>query len=444
MATLEADIIKPQLRFECYQDSWKIISLSELLDFKNGVNASKADYGSGYKFINVLDIIDNDFITHDNIKGYVNIDARTFGKNIVEHGDILFQRSSETREEVGQSNVYLDKINPATFGGFVIRGKKIAEYNPFFLHLALKTPKARKEITSKSGGSTRYNVGQNTLSEVKVILPGIPEQQKISSFLTAIDKRINLLEQKKTKLEDYKKGIMQQIFSQEIRFKPRLEELNLPPGTVADLAADFPDWKERTFEEVYTTYTTNSFSRADLNLEDGEIRNIHYGDVHTRLDLLFDIEKQELPFINPSIDLSRISDENYCKEGDLILADASEDYNDIGKAIELKSIRKTKMVAGLHTILARPNKHIVALGFSGYLFKSEYVRLQIKKIAQGTKVLGLSVKQLNIIRIQLPCIEEQTKIVSFLSSIDQKIALVEKQIKESKEFKEGLLQQMFV
>ncbi len=226
------------MRFPEFDGEWVAKCLSELMSFKNGLNASKDDYGSGYKFINVLDIINNDFIKHDSIIGSVNVKEADFIKNIVEYGDILFQRSSETREEVGQANVYIDEETPATFGGFVIRGKKKADYNPVFLNYLLKTASARKEITSKSGGSTRYNVGQETLSSVKINTTIIAEQNKIASILTKIEARIQT--QNKI-IEEYKllkMGMMQKIFKQEYRFKD--EQGN-----------NFPDWKEKKIGDVF-------------------------------------------------------------------------------------------------------------------------------------------------------------------------------------------------
>jgi type I restriction enzyme S subunit len=187
----------PELRFPEFEEKWVEKSLSDLFTFKNGINAVKEDYGTGYKFINVLDIIGNDYITNDTIIGSVNVSLDVFNKNIVEFGDILFQRSSETRNEVGQANVYLDKDKPATFGGFVIRGKAKEEYDPLFMNSLLKTKSSRKEITSKSGGSTRYNVGQDTLSSVNIFTTNIKEQTKISTFLTTVDKRLKLLQAKK-------------------------------------------------------------------------------------------------------------------------------------------------------------------------------------------------------------------------------------------------------
>ena len=208
----------PKIRFQEFDREWMKIILGELLSFKNGLNSDKQNYGSGVKFINVLDIINNDFITYDNIIGSVEVSDSEYEKNKVGYGDILFQRSSETREEVGQSNVYLDVKN-ALFGGFVIRGKMKQNYYPMFMNYLLKTWLARKEITTKSGGSTRYNVGQDTLSKVTIYTTSLPEQQKIAEFLSAVDEKIRQLTRKKELLEQYKKGVMQKLFSQEIRFK---------------------------------------------------------------------------------------------------------------------------------------------------------------------------------------------------------------------------------
>ena len=156
--------------------------LGDLLEFKNRINASKEQYGKGVKFINVLDILNNDFITYESIIGKVDVDSTIIEKFSVQYGDVLFQRSSETREEVGTANIYLDKDKIATFGGFVIRGKKIGNYNPIFFNKLLKTESARESITSKSGGSTRFNIGQDILSSISLYFPSIYEQDRIASF----------------------------------------------------------------------------------------------------------------------------------------------------------------------------------------------------------------------------------------------------------------------
>lgn len=204
----------PKVRFKEFEQdgAWVEKKLGELLDFKNGINASKEQYGSGIKFINVLDILNNQFIMYDNIIGKVDVDEEVVEKNSVTYGDILFQRSSETQEEVGTANVYLDKERRATFGGFVIRGKRIGDYDPMFLNALLKTSEVRKSIFTKAGGSTRFNVGQETLSSTIIYLPSLPEQQKIATCLSAVDELITAQQEKIAQLQQHKKGLMQGLF----------------------------------------------------------------------------------------------------------------------------------------------------------------------------------------------------------------------------------------
>ena len=139
-------MLVPKLRFREFKNEWKIINLKQILSFKNGINANKDSYGRGIKYISVGDILNNTFITYDKIKGLVDINEKMLNENGVEYGDIVFQRSSETFNDIGQSNVYLDKEKVATFGGFVIRGKKIGDYNPLFLNYLLKAPYNRRKI----------------------------------------------------------------------------------------------------------------------------------------------------------------------------------------------------------------------------------------------------------------------------------------------------------
>jgi type I restriction enzyme S subunit len=209
----------PNLRFPGFEGEWEEKELGDFLEFKNGINASKEQYGKGIKFINVLDILNNDFITYEKITGSVNVSFDIAAKYPVNYGDILFQRSSETREEVGTANVYLDKKHTATFGGFVIRGRKVGEYDPIFLNKLLKTDKARNNITSRSGGSTRYNVGQETLSSIKLHFPTLSEQEIIASFLSLVDKRIEaqikIIEELKLLKNTLRNRLFKQIINEE-------------------------------------------------------------------------------------------------------------------------------------------------------------------------------------------------------------------------------------
>ena len=273
------------------------------------------------------------------------------------------------------------------------------------------------------------NITKSDVLAFPLKYPVKEEQTKIASFLSAVDEKISQLTQKHELLSQYKQGMMQKLFSQQLRFK-------------ADDGSEFGEWEEVKFSGIFNFHQTNSYSRA-LLAEYGEIMNIHYGDIHTKFSMLFDVNKESVPFLNDEVDTSKIAKEQFLKVGDLVIADASEDYKDIGKSIEVISLNNQKVVAGLHTYIARPVKPF-ALGFCGYMMQTFPVREQIKKLATGISVLGISKTNLGKVELKVPSLEEQTKIANFLSAIDQKIEVVVQQIEQAKTWKKGLLQQMFV
>lgn len=202
-------------------------------------------------------------------------------------------------------------------------------------------------------------------------------------------------------------------------------------------------WAPEPMGEVYSFKGNNSLSRDKLNYDAGSVKNIHYGDIHTKFSTHFVITQELVPFINEAEECV-IRDENLCTEGDMIFADASEDMADIGKAIEITHLNGERVVSGLHTILARRTGERIALGFGGHLFKSGWVRTQIQKEAQGTKVLGISPKRLRNVQLPLPNDSaEQQKIADCLSSLDELIAAQARKVDALKTHKKGLMQQLF-
>ncbi|SIT97425.1 type I restriction enzyme, S subunit [Epilithonimonas bovis DSM 19482] len=188
---------------------------------------------------------------------------------------------------------------------------------------------------------------------------------------------------------------------------------------------------------------TNSFSRENLNYENGTVKNIHYGDIHTKFQALFDIRNEVVPFINEDINIRRISEDNFCKEGDIIFADASEDLEDVGKSIEVINLNDVRLLSGLHTLLARPKENVFHLGFNAYLFKSNRVRTQIQRESQGTKVLSINVGRISKIELSFPAVKEQQKIASFLSLIDERIQTQIKIIEQLETLIKGLSEKLF-
>ena len=353
-----------------------------------------------------------------------NSDEQKSMKSKFKVGDVLF----------GKLRPYLRKFYLARFDGvctseiWVLRPKSVPSN---FLYQTVQSHMFSRVANIQSGTKMpRSDWRVVSQSEFKIPID-YKEQQKIAAFLSSVDTKIEQLGKKKALLEQYKKGMMQKLFSQEIRFKD--EQGN-----------NYPDWEKVKFSSLYSFQPTNSFSRDRLNYKDGRVRNIHYGDIHTKYRPGFELDKENVPFLESGIDLGKVSEASCCKEGDLVIADASEDYSAIGKTIELLNLNSEQVLAGLHTILARLNTDRVHVGYGAYVMACCTVKLQVMRIAHGTKVLGISAGRMGKIELPLPSREEQQKIADFLSAIDRKIELVAAQIGQTRAFKKGLLQQMFI
>jgi type I restriction enzyme, S subunit len=289
--------------------------------------------------------------------------------------------------------------------------------------------------SEKKEGNTPYIV-LGTIKDMKVLFPESPvEQQKIGSCLSSLDDIITAQQAKLDLLKSHKKGLMQNLFPQAGEKVPRYRFPEFAQGG---------EWKFEPFNKVYSFLVTNSLSREFLNYERGTVRNIHYGDIHTKFSTLFDITRENVPFINPEVSIEKIKSENYCIEGDMIFADASEDILDVGKSIEIVNLNGQKLLAGLHTLMARQLDKKIQLGFGGYLFQSNPVRKQIQREAQGAKVLGISGTRIGAIEISYPQNpKEQQKILECLTTLDSLLSGQYQIIEKLKMHKKGLMQGLF-
>ena len=194
------------MRFPEFTEEWEEHALAEYLDFKNGLNPDVKRIGRGLPFISVMDILADGTINYDSIRGKVEATEREIENFSVEKGDILFQRSSETLEDVGRANVYMDN-RTAVYGGFVIRGRKIGDYNPLFFKYLLSAPLARKRTCRMGAGAQHFNIGQDGLSKISLCFPLMEEQNKIARLLSLIDERIVTQNKIIDKLQSLIKGL---------------------------------------------------------------------------------------------------------------------------------------------------------------------------------------------------------------------------------------------
>lgn len=197
------------------------------------------------------------------------------------------------------------------------------------------------------------------------------------------------------------------------------------------------DWDVRTLGEVFTFFRTGNNSRSDLD-GNGEINYIHYGDIHTKWNTTLNAKEEMIPYVSSN----KIKDLPTIKNGDLIMADASEDYEGIGKSIEVKNIGNRIMVSGLHTFLMRGNKEVLLDGFKGYIQYMNPVKDALRKISTGISVYGISKYKVKNVQFPVPPLEEQKAIAEVLTDTDNTIISLRKLIDKKEKIKQGVMQQL--
>lgn len=176
------------------------------------------------------------------------------------------------------------------------------------------------------------------------------------------------------------------------------------------------EWSAERFDKVFELLSTNSFSRENLTNEvtKNNIQNIHYGDIHAKFENeILDCETEKLPYIKDEVILKQ--NFNFIKDGDLIITDASEDYEGVGECVEALNVGNKKIVSGLHTFMARDNSGLTAKGFRTYIFRNPKVNIELKKIATGISVYSISKANLQKLKLPIPPLPEQKKLHKYLA-----------------------------
>ena len=198
------------------------------------------------------------------------------------------------------------------------------------------------------------------------------------------------------------------------------------------------EWEKCKVSDLLDFYSTNSLSWEQLEYDTNAMMNLHYGLIHVGLSTMVDLAKDKLPNIKED---NMPKNYELCKEGDVAFADASEDTDEVAKAIEFYNLAGKHVVCGLHTIHGRDNKCKTVVGFKGYAFSSTAFHNQIRRIAQGTKIYSISTKNFSECYIGLPSKPQQTKIATLLRLIDERIATQNKIIEKLESLIKGIIYQ---
>ena len=266
------------------------------------------------------------------------------------------------------------------------------------------------------------NINVQDFFDITKYTPSIQEQEKIANFLTNIDKKISLTEEKLELFREYKKGVMQKIFSQELRFKD-------------SNGNDYPEWEEKKLGEIGDTYNGLTGKSAE-DFGRGK-KYITYKNIYDNTKINMNI----LELVN--IELGE--KQNKVEYGDIFFTTSSETPNEVGySSVLLDKIQEDIYLNSFCFGFRLKNKVKYLPEFFRYLLRSSNFRTSIYILAQGSTRFNLSKVELLKLKVLLPALEEQQKIADFLSSIDSKLESIEKELEGLKEFKKGLLQQMFV
>ena len=397
----------PQLRFPEFKGEWERKKFDEIFLFSTGKNIKQNEaspefetpcvrYGELYHMY-------DEVITE--VINKTNLDKSEL---LFSNGDeILLPSAGEDPLDIGSASALT--ISDVAIGRTIniLKPVKANVYSQIYVAYYINH-KLKKAISKLAKGVSISNVYNSDLKTLSLNLPTLPEQKRIASFFTVLDKKISALKQKKNLLEQYKKGVMQKIFSQELIFKD-------------DKGKDFPKWEKKKLGEVGTFFSGGTPLTTKRRYFGGKIPFIRSGEINSDSTAQFITEEG---LNNSSAKMVEV--------GDLLYAL----YGATSGEVAISKIKGAINQAILCIRTKMDNRFL----HNYFLLQKENI---IKTYLQGGQG-NLSADIIKSLQIPISSIAEQTKISNFLSAIDEKINRTENQIQQTEQYKKGFLQNMFV
>lgn len=395
--------LAPKLRFKGFDDKWRNQKLTDLAE----INPSNKSLPDKFIYIDLESVVKGQLLKENEI---LKNGSPSRAQRYLKQNDILFQMVRPYQ----MNNLFFNKSGDyvASTGYAQIRTKENSKFIYQYLHLQNFVDKVIERCT----GTSYPSINSSDLGNIKISIPTLPEQQKIASFLSAVDEKIQQLTRKKELLELYKKGVMQQLFSGKLRFKD-------------EKGKAFPKWEEKRLDEV-ANFRRGSFPQPyGLAKWFDEINGLPFVQV-------YDVDDNMRLKPNTKTMISKLAADQsvFVKEGTLVITIQGS----IGR------IAKTQYDAYVDRTLLifQSYKKPIDVDYFKYVVS---LLFEIEKTkAPGGTIKTITKEALSSFKIMIPQIEEQKKIADYLSNIDNKIESVTKQITQTQTFKKGLLQQLFV
>ena len=408
----------PRLRFPGFDEPWNPALLSDYFAKNIKKNADGAITNvicnsAKQGLIPQRDYFDKDIANSDNTDGYYIIETNDFVYNPRKSADAPYGPiSSYKYPEAGiVSPLYL-----------CFRAKQ--EIKPLYFEWYFRSSAWHRYIYMSGDSGARHDrvsIKDDTFFAMPINVPTAKEQDRIASFLNAIELRIDKQRSLVEALKKYKRGLSDSLFA----------HISQSSGC-----------KIVKLGDAFDLLQNNTFSREDLTSELSTVQNIHYGDVLIKYGAIVNIAEDKPPYIKPDIELKKYSSASYLCNGDIVFADTAEDYT-VGKATEIAGANGLSVLSGLHTIPCRPLIKFQPM-YLGYYFNSSLFRTQIYPLIQGTKVSSISKGELIKANVYVPTLEEQKKIALLLYSMDCRITKEERKSSDLITARKALLQQLFI
>ena len=396
----------PHLRFPEFTKEWEMASLQDIA----AVNPKSNPLQNSFVYID-LEAVEKGELRK--IQEVMREEAPSRAQRVIYKNDILFQCVRPY-----QKNNYIHKIQSksnqqwvASTGYAQIRTTEI----PNYIYHLVNTDGFNRKVMVRCTGSSYPAINSEDLATIRFYLTtDTKEQLKISRLLDLLDERIATQNKIIDKLQSLIKGLV-------------------------DSLLENPSWEKVYLRSFMQFYSTNSLSWEQLSYSNGNVRNLHYGLIHGFQTSM--IDSTLLPRILPNYLPKQYT---VCQDGDVVFADASENTNEIGKAIEFSNTIDVKTVCGLHTIHGRDIKQNTILGFKGFAFNSRYFHDQVRRLAQGTKVYSITAKNLSSCYVYIPDMIKQENVVRLLNVYEENLSLNRTLLNKYEIQKQYLLQQMLI
>ena len=418
-------MMEQKIRFKGFEGEWKTSTIGEIAPLSGGYAFQSNHFSSvGIPIVRISNILETGIV------------GGVFAKYATFDGDADF-RLYDGDAVIAMSGATTGKVAIVHTQGFLYQNQRVGKFTKTdrviydFLTTIVKSHKFRADLSCLLTSSAQPNASSKDIDSITHSIPlDKDEQPAIGKYFTSLDSQISASTSRLASLKQMKAASLQAMFPQEGETVPKIRFKGFEG-----------EWKKVMFSETFEFLKNNSLSRAELSNE-GDIVNVHYGDVLIKYGDLLNIQNEELTFIADNKIGNTLYNSCHLQNGDIIIADAAED-NTVGKCSEIVNICNKRVVSGLHTIPCRPLNRF-AQGYLGHYINSESYHNQLLPLIQGSKISSISKKTLSQTIVLVPSIEEQKCIGNYFTSLDRQISLQSQRLEKLKQIKSACLDKMFV